>query len=200
MGIQSGVPGAAVEAVSTFSGTGPVAYQPMIPPSQTYQLDTQSQGPHRYIKPEDTQASARHHQRSIPASPGPPHSPLMRPPVNDKSPTSAAKNSPLSLAAITSPFHPDAQSKNCHAQTLMLGECLRPGSQALEDPAVLSSEMTPIRRTRRPSQEPHRRFTWITPYHQAATHRRCKCSRHREDSWTHLISRFYRHEMSIGRV
>jgi len=46
------------------------------------------------------------------------------------------KTSPLSLASITSPYHPDqtqisGQPKNYHAQTFMPGERLRPVS---EDP------------------------------------------------------------------
>ena len=46
------------------------------------------------------------------------------------------KTSPLSLASITSPYHPDqpqiaSQPKNYHAQTFIPGERLRPGS---EDP------------------------------------------------------------------
>ncbi|KAF8883483.1 hypothetical protein CPB84DRAFT_1827649, partial [Gymnopilus junonius] len=62
----------------------------------------------------------------------------------ENSPISAAatvKASPLSLASITSPYHPDqsqqGQSKNFHAQTLILGERLRPGS---EDPTSTSGQ------------------------------------------------------------
>jgi len=57
--------------------------------------------------------------------------------------STTVRNSPLSLASITSPYHPDpqhpqhhqhqiqSQPKNCHAQTLILGERLRQGSDGL---------------------------------------------------------------------
>ncbi|KAF8065299.1 hypothetical protein FPV67DRAFT_1419056, partial [Lyophyllum atratum] len=199
MGIPPGVPGAASEAVPSFTGTGPLPYQPMIPASQPYHLNAQSQGPQRFIKPDDTQTPSRHHQSATIASPAQTTS-STRPPHNDKSPiSSAAKSSPFSLASITSPFHSDSQSKNCRAQTLMLGQRLRPGSQDLDDPALLSSEMRPLDRIRQRSQERRRKYTSIIPHHQAASQfRRRKCSRHPEGSWTHLFQGGHYHETMTG--
>ncbi|KAG5651469.1 hypothetical protein H0H81_008527 [Sphagnurus paluster] len=57
-------PGATTEALSTFGSAGPLQYQPMMPPSQPYHLNTQSQGPQRYIKPEEAQTLSRHHQNA----------------------------------------------------------------------------------------------------------------------------------------
>lgn len=194
MGIPPVASGAPAEAVPSFSGTGPLAYQPMIPASQAYHLNAQSQGPRRFIKPDETQAPSRHHQSATATSPAQTPS-SARPPHSDKSPISAAaKTSPFSLASITSPFHPDPQSKNCRAQTLMLGQRLRPGSQDLEDPAA-PSEMNPQHRLHQRSQEPRRRYTLIIPHHRAVSQvRRCKCSRHPEDSWIRLFLRGRRHE------
>ncbi|GLB39970.1 putative GAL4-like Zn(II)2Cys6 (or C6 zinc) binuclear cluster DNA-binding domain [Lyophyllum shimeji] len=129
MGIAPGVPGAPAEAVPSFSSSGPLSYQPAMPASQAYHMNAPSQGPQRFIKSDDTQTPPRHHQRATVTSPA---QSSTRPPQNDKSPTSAAaRTSPLSLASITSPFHRDPQSKNCRAQTLTLGQRLRPGSQSL---------------------------------------------------------------------
>ncbi|KAG5728131.1 hypothetical protein E4T56_gene19275 [Termitomyces sp. T112] len=117
-------PGLLGEAVLS---TGPSAYQPLIFPSQSFNPSTQSQGP-RSIKPEDTQIQSRHHTSTSVISPVLTRSPSsMRPFPSDKSPTSsAAKTSPLSLASITSPFNSDSQSKNCHAQALVLGKRTSP--------------------------------------------------------------------------
>ncbi|KAG6819926.1 hypothetical protein H0H93_007325 [Arthromyces matolae] len=60
MGITpGGLPGTSSEAVPPIV---PLGYQPMIPPSQSYNLSTPSQGHQRFIKPEDTQTQSRHHQ------------------------------------------------------------------------------------------------------------------------------------------
>ena len=132
---------------------------PPPPPSQSYsQLDTSSSST-RYTRPEEipSSSSTRHiHQSSLGSSasnlsPIPStalHSPSLarhRALAGDiTSSSSTVRNSPLSLASITSPYHPDAQHqqhqqpshlptqpKNCHAQTLILGERLRHGSDAL---------------------------------------------------------------------
>ncbi|KXN84692.1 hypothetical protein AN958_12211, partial [Leucoagaricus sp. SymC.cos] len=105
--------GSSSEAVSTYALGVSSHHHPLMPPPQTY--------PHAESSSSTAQA----------------------PPQAHRSPTSTAaipKSSPLSLAAITSPFTPPdhaAQSKNCHAQTFILGERLRPGSQVLGDPVTL---------------------------------------------------------------
>ncbi|KAF8879170.1 hypothetical protein BD779DRAFT_1164802 [Infundibulicybe gibba] len=163
MGIPSGMPGVPPEAVQSYHpGTNPIVYQPMMPPPNYHSqhMETSSQASHRFVKSEDPQGSSRHQQQGPIGSSSPVGQPAQSPsllrhrPSDTKSPTSAAvKNSPLSLASITTPFNPESQSKNCRAQTLMLGERLRPGSQALEDPVFHSSEMSPPRRAYR---QPHR--------------------------------------------
>ncbi|KAF9465522.1 hypothetical protein BDZ94DRAFT_349338 [Collybia nuda] len=203
MGMGSGLPGANPEAVSTYATASPLLYQPMMAP-QTYphHLDASTQGPQRFIKPEETQALGRHHQGAVgttasPAAPMHASPTLSRP--RPKSPTSTvAKHSPLSLASITSPYHPDTQSKNCHAQTLMLGERLRPGPRALEDPAVPSSEMAPLLRTRRRSQGRRRRYTSIAAGRLLYSHPRSRCPLHLDDSSILLIARQYQHGMTTG--
>jgi hypothetical protein len=202
MGIPSGLPGASTEAVPTYAATGPLLYQPMMHP-QTF-LDASPQGPQqRFIKPEDTQTQSRHHQSAMgtTASGAAPmsSSPTLNRP-RPKSPTSTvAKHSPLSLASITSPYHPDTQSKNCHAQTLMLGERLRPGSRALEGPAVLSSEMTPLLQTRRRSQERYRRYISITAHHLPFNHRLYRCTPLlQEDTSILPIAQCYQHGTTTG--
>lgn len=203
MGLPSGLPGASSEAVPTYTTAGPLLYHSMMAP-QTYghHLDASTQGPQRFIKPEDTQTLGRHHQGAIdpttsPAAPMHPSPTLSR--SRPKSPTSTvAKHSPLSLASITSPYHPDAQSKNYHAQTLMLGERLRPGPRALEGPAVLSCEMTPLLRTRRWSRGPRRRYTLITAHRLPYSHRLFRCTHRLEDSSILLTVRPYQHGMTTG--
>lgn len=187
MGIHPGMPGAPVEAVQSYHPgppPGAILYQPMMPPPNYPQhIDTQSQA-HRFPKqdtPHDPQSRHQHQHQSTMSSTSPvvpSHSPTfsrIRPPDN-KSPTSAtAKNSPLSLASITSPFNPDHQSKNYHAQTLMLGERLRLGLLAPEGPAALICGRTRPRRRRQPRRP---RYTSITIPHPAAS-RRFKCNRGR---------------------
>ena len=151
-------PGASSSIPNVYSSMMP----PPPPPSQPYsQLDTSSSSV-RYARPEETPSSSstRHiHQSSLASStstlsPIPStalHSPSLarhRALAGDiTSSSSTVRNSPLSLASITSPYHPDAQHlhhqhhqphsqlqiqpKNCHAQTLFLGERLRHGSDGL---------------------------------------------------------------------
>ncbi|PPQ87892.1 hypothetical protein CVT25_001234 [Psilocybe cyanescens] len=113
----------------------------------------------RYMKPEGAQSPTRHQQHqsvNVPTtSAGSMSSGLHNNPSSlprhraETSPSSTAatlKSSPLSLSVITSPFNrpeptsstsssqhtaAETQPKNYHAQTLILGERLRPGS---EDP------------------------------------------------------------------
>ena len=150
-------PGASSSIPNVYSSLMP----PPPPPSQSYsQLDTSSSST-RYTRPEETPSSSstRHiHQSSLGGStstlsPIPStalHSPSLarhRALAGDiTSSSSTVRNSPLSLASITSPYHPDpqhlhqqhqphsqlqTQPKNCHAQTLILGERLRHGSDGL---------------------------------------------------------------------
>ncbi|KAG1767546.1 hypothetical protein EDD22DRAFT_949998 [Suillus occidentalis] len=68
------------------------------------------------------------------AGPGPSH---LRHPSDAKSPT-IVRQSPLSLASITSPYNTDTQSKNFHAQTFrILGERLRPVPKSRNGPVDL---------------------------------------------------------------
>ncbi|KAF9554931.1 hypothetical protein CPC08DRAFT_726769 [Agrocybe pediades] len=122
--------------------------------SYSQHMETPTQVTSRlYIKPEEAHSPTRQHashphQSSLSVQNASPstlasaghNSILTRHRLPDSSPTLAAstvKMSPLSLSSITSPFHPDqqaqSQSKNCRAQTLILGERLRPGS---EDPVI----------------------------------------------------------------
>ncbi|KDR66136.1 hypothetical protein GALMADRAFT_81227 [Galerina marginata CBS 339.88] len=182
MGVSPGMPGVAGEAVQPYhSGTsGPIGYSSMMPPpppqppqpQQGYgqHLETSSQATNRYMKPEGTQSPTRHVHQSLGGVPSTSpiissalHNPSLSRHRLENSPTSAAatvKNSPLSLASITSPYHPDsssqlqqAQSKNYHAQTLILGERLRPGS---EDP------MNIFAKTRPQSAQEHQLATPLT--------------------------------------
>ncbi|KAF8987519.1 hypothetical protein BDQ17DRAFT_552261 [Cyathus striatus] len=166
--------GAAAPAASAPPPPPPFAYHAMMPPPQPYPPEPQG----RYIKSDDTR---RHSGAGLPGSTGSGSSPLLssarQPPpppppqqrtTEDRSPTltgaaspaGATKKSPLSLAAITSPFTPASsdQSKNYHAQTLMLGERLRPvTSLAPEDPALLLPPLLPFTATRlNPRLRPYR--------------------------------------------
>lgn len=91
--------------------------------------------------------------------------------IESASPVSlpTVKTSPLSLASITSPYHPDqpqipGQQKNYHAQTLILGERLRPRS---EDPAsfIKRVEIMPPAEVRAPSpcRFLQKEFQWRQP-------------------------------------
>ncbi|KAF8958675.1 hypothetical protein BDZ97DRAFT_1436461 [Flammula alnicola] len=153
MGVQPGVTGATGEAVQTYNpGTsGSIGYPSMMPPPPQQQysqhLETSSQPSNRYMKSEGAQSPSRHSHSTLGVQSASPimssalHNPSVSRHRAENSPTSAAatvKSSPLSLASITSPYHPDqsqlqTQSKNYHAQTLILGERLRPGS---EGPAI----------------------------------------------------------------
>jgi hypothetical protein len=152
-------PGSSSSIPNVYSSLMP----PPPPPSQPYsQLDTSSSST-RYTRPDETPSSSstRHiHQSSLgsststlsPTSSTALHSPSLarhRALAGDiTSSSSTVRNSPLSLASITSPYHPDplhlhqqqhqphsqqlqTQPKNCHAQTLILGERLRHGSDGL---------------------------------------------------------------------
>jgi hypothetical protein len=78
--------------------------------------------------------SSSSNTQSVSQSAGPSH---LRHPSDAKSPT-IVRQSPLSLASITSPYNADAQPKNFHAQTFrILGERLRPVLKSWKDPVEL---------------------------------------------------------------
>ncbi|KAG6857491.1 hypothetical protein H0H87_002116 [Tephrocybe sp. NHM501043] len=200
MGFPSGLQGTTTgEAVPPLN---PHGFQPMISSSPPFNLSTQSQGPQRFIKPEDTQARSRHHQNATATSPALTGSPSsIRPSLSDaKSPTSAVvKASPYSLASITSPFNSQSQPKNCHAQTLVLGQRLRPGSQDLDNPAGRSSEMIQRCLTQCQSQGHRRRSISIIPHLAKFKRvRRLRCNRHLEVSWSHHFKRAPYHATTTG--
>jgi hypothetical protein len=171
MGVQSAMAG--VIPSETMSGYNPGASSlipnvysslmpPPPPPSHPYsQLDTSSSST-RYVRHEETPSSSstRHiHQSSLGSSTSnlsskpstalhSPSSARHRALAGDITASSSiVRKSPLSLASITSPYHPDpqhlhqqpqqphsqlqTQPKNCHAQTLILGERLRHASDGL---------------------------------------------------------------------
>lgn len=115
------------------ASTGPVLYPPAVPPSSSYQPEHVPKPPHYPSNPPHLVTSG-----TIPATTQPPpggggggsssgSSHVRRPSASESKSPSAVRQSPLSLSSITSPFNADAQSKNCHAQTLKLpGERLRP--------------------------------------------------------------------------
>ncbi|KAH9479948.1 hypothetical protein JR316_0008545 [Psilocybe cubensis] len=130
---------------------------------QTYSqhMETSSLASSRYVKPEGAQSPTRHQQHQSVSGPvpsagsassglhsNPPSHPRHRAETSPSTAAATLKSSPLSLSVITSPFNrpeptssasssqptaTEIQSKNFHAQTLMLGERLRPGS---EDPVI----------------------------------------------------------------
>ena len=143
------------------SGPSSMVYsQAMMPPPPQSQAiyphahaDTATHAPpSRYLRTEAAIAPSptRHHfpaslgimgsgaspimSTTLPIPPPPPHRTRMTEGMT--SPVVSMKTSALSLSSITSPYHPDqpqmhGHQKNCRAQTLRLGERLRPGR---EDP------------------------------------------------------------------
>jgi len=179
MGVQPGMQGMINEAVSSYSPvtSGALVYSSGMMPSHPQQHQPLYQPSHaettssRYMRPEAPSQSPTR-QSHLPAMLAHSTSPIMSTALHGSSlarhrgiePITAspgslppAKTSPLSLASITSPYHPDqpqipGQQKNYHAQTLILGERLRPGS---EDPATFTQRvaiMPPVevRALRRP--------------------------------------------------
>ncbi|KAH7885687.1 hypothetical protein F5I97DRAFT_1829671 [Phlebopus sp. FC_14] len=141
------------------SSSSQVLYPPIVPPSTSYQTDPIPK-PHQYPTTSPhlmTQATPSSSAGQPPAGgSGPPGH--IRRPSDGKSPTTV-RQSPLSLASITSPYNPDSQSKNCHAQTLnLLGERLRPAQGGWKGPVVVPPCGTRQRwNTRR---QPARRTLW----------------------------------------
>lgn len=112
------------ESISYHAGhasTGSVLYSPAVPPSSSYQTDPVPKPP-QYPLNSPHLVTPGGPPVTTPTQPpgggisGPSH--VRRTSMSDtKSPT-AVRQSPLSLASITSPYNTEAQSKNCHAQTL----------------------------------------------------------------------------------
>lgn len=159
MGVQSGMQGMVSEAVQSYpSGPSSMVYSSAMMPQPSSQ--TLYQQPHaeasntaagRYMRQEaSAQSPTRQTQHAPLALVGTSASPVMSTALQGQphsrnyitvtkissASVGSMKTSPLSLASITSPYHPDqpqiaSQPKNYHAQTFMPGERLRPGS---EDP------------------------------------------------------------------
>lgn len=151
MGMAPGMPGGPPNVVPSYN---PPQHPPQQAPMGGYQMMPPTyiqapQPPQRYPGPESPRnpASPRHMQTGTMQQQQSPVSPIVQnphsgggltSPRNLKSPQSAsAKNSPLSLASITTPYNTvESQPKNYHAQTLMSpGERLRLALLAREDPA-----------------------------------------------------------------
>ena len=149
-------PGASSSMPNVYSSLMPPPPPPGAPQPYSQLLDASSSAT-RYTRPEESASSSSSrqiHQSSLGSSTGT-SSPLLSTALHSPSlarhralagditsPSSAVRSSPLSLASITSPYYPDAQHhqthpqiqsqpKNCHAQTLILGERLRNGSESL---------------------------------------------------------------------
>ncbi|KAH0836394.1 hypothetical protein J3R83DRAFT_7974 [Lanmaoa asiatica] len=129
---MSGVPPS--ENISYHAGhasTGSVLYSPAVPPSSSYQaehvprpLQYPSNSPH-LVTPGTLPGTAPTQPPPAGGGGGPSH--VRRASASEAKSPAAVRQSPLSLASITSPYNPDVQSKNCHAQTLNLpGGRLRP--------------------------------------------------------------------------
>jgi hypothetical protein len=160
MGVQPGMSGIVGDPVSSYpSGTSSMVYSPVMmpPPPQSQPIYQQPhtetpQAPQttasRYIRSEASvlQSPTRHNFPATLGMMGQSASPIMSTTLPGPSPhrtrvtegmtTSPSmpvvsmKSSPLSLASITSPYHPNppqiqGQPKNYRAQTLKLGERLR---------------------------------------------------------------------------
>lgn len=156
---MGGVPG---EASTSYAGPsqGAVMYQPVMSPVYPQQMDT-SPTQHRYTKSDDVQdqSSGRYPQtyadstRSL-SSPQTlqtsfPSQPSTMTRHHGKSPPSSiTKASPLALSSITSPYNytTERQSKNYLAQTLTLGERLRPTYLLQGDPENLTTPIYPQRK------------------------------------------------------
>lgn len=123
------------ENISFHAGhasTGSVLYSSAVPPSASYQADHVPKPP-QYPSNSPHLVTPGTLSATTPTQPtpggggggGPSH--VRHPSMSEtKSPT-AVRQSPLSLASITSPYNTDAQSKNYHAQTPNLpGGRLRP--------------------------------------------------------------------------
>ncbi|KAH7929058.1 hypothetical protein BV22DRAFT_151598 [Leucogyrophana mollusca] len=125
---------------TTHPSAGSIMYPPSLSPSSFQETHPKS---HRYSPTSSphVQAPGMGTLHAGPSSSGgqPPQASgfsHMRRPSDAKSPTTV-RQSPLSLASITSPYYPDSQSKNYLAQTFMtLGERLRPAIKGWKDPVA----------------------------------------------------------------
>lgn len=125
---------------STHSSAGQALY---VPPSSSFTQDPAKSQSYAGSSSPHIAGSGMSHGPSISSSSntqsvsqgaGPSH---LRHSSDAKSPT-IVRQSPLSLASITSPYNADSQSKNFHAQTLrILGERLRPAPKSWKGPVEL---------------------------------------------------------------
>ncbi|KAG1752287.1 uncharacterized protein EDB91DRAFT_1044542 [Suillus paluster] len=146
---------------SGHSSAGQVLYPGNVPPSSSFTQDPAksqsyagSSSPHIAGMSHGPSISSSSNIQSVPQSAGPSH---LRHPSDAKSPT-IVRQSPLSLASITSPYNADPQSKNFHAQTLrILGERLRPAPKSWKGPVELLCDILKqwnmLRRPARPTSQ-----------------------------------------------
>ncbi|KAG2136078.1 uncharacterized protein EDB93DRAFT_1254061 [Suillus bovinus] len=128
--------------VTSYHSTHSSAGQPLyVPSSSSFTQDpTKSQSYAGSSSPHIAGSGIGHGpsisspSNTVSQSAGPSH---LRHPSDAKSPT-IVRQSPLSLASITSPYNADTQPKNFHAQTFrILGERLRPVLKSWKGPVEL---------------------------------------------------------------
>jgi len=135
------ISGPSTENISSYRGgsSSHATYTPSVPPSIAYHTEITPK--HHYYPtasspmiPEGAPQVSPSAAQTAPGSGGLGH---IRRPSDSKSPTQP-RQSPLSLASITSPYNPVAESKNWVAQTLkLLGERLRLEQGGWKGPVAL---------------------------------------------------------------
>lgn len=135
------ISGPSTENISSYRGgsSSHATYTPSVPPSIAYHTEITPK--HHYYPtasppmiPEGAPQVSSSAAQAAPGSGGLGH---IRRPSDSKSPTQP-RQSPLSLASITSPYNPVAESKNWVAQTLkLLGERLRLEQGGWKGPVAL---------------------------------------------------------------
>lgn len=130
-------PEPSTENVASYHGgsSSHSVYPPSVPPSVSYHAETTPKH-HYYPTASPPMIPEGASQVSTSAAGSSSHG-HMRRPSDGKSPTQP-RQSPLSLASITSPYNPVSESKNWVAQTLkLLGERLRLSRGGWKGPVVL---------------------------------------------------------------
>ncbi|KAG6828718.1 hypothetical protein H0H92_006947 [Tricholoma furcatifolium] len=130
-----------------------LGYQPMIAPSQPYNLSPQPQGPQRFIKPEDTQTRSRHHQSAIATSPALSSSPL-RHPLAKKLPRADARAGAASAPRISGSKRPSGSFFRDDTTTSLLPVTGSSSEMYLANPNPISSssQTTAATQVRQPSR------------------------------------------------
>ncbi|KAG1719932.1 hypothetical protein EDB19DRAFT_1918380 [Suillus lakei] len=142
--IPTDISGASSDNVTSYHSAHSSAGQALyVPPSSSFTQDpAKSQSYAGSSSPHIAGSGMSHgpsissssNTQSVSQSAGPSH---LRHSSDAKSPT-IVRQSPLSLASITSPYNADTQPKNFHAQTLrLLGERLRPVPKSWKGPVEL---------------------------------------------------------------